>query len=271
VTAGVNQSNRIKLQARGIRLAYWNERTKRRLEILAGIDLSVSDGELVAIVGPSGCGKSSFLSAVDGLLKLNAGTIEVDGNIVNAPGHDRAMVFQQDCLFPWRTVLRNVSYGLELRGELPRAEIRKRAESLIELVGLTGFSASYPHELSGGMRQRVNIARALAPHPELLLLDEPFAALDAQTRDFMQLELLKILARTGTTALFITHQIDEAVFLANRVAVFSARPARVKQIVEVDLPRQRVLEMKLWPRFRELQDEIWRSIYQETIQLSAAE
>ncbi len=271
MTAGVDQSNRFKLLARGVRLAYSNERTKRRLEILAGIDLAVQPGELVAIVGPSGCGKSSFLSVVDGLVKPNGGAIEVDGNPVSGPGRDRAMVFQQDSLFPWRTVLRNVSYGLELRGELSKVEIRKRAESLIELVGLTGFADSYPHELSGGMRQRVNIARALAPHPELLLLDEPFASLDAQTRDFMQLELLKILARTGTTALFITHQIDEAVFLANRVAVFSARPARVKQIVEVDLPAQRSLEMKLRPRFRELQDEIWRSIYQETIQLAAAE
>jgi NitT/TauT family transport system ATP-binding protein len=181
------------------------------------------------------------------------------------------MVFQQDSLFPWRTVLRNIAYGLELRGELSRAEIRKRAESLIELVGLSGFAEHYPHELSGGMRQRVNIARALAPNPELLLLDEPFASLDAQTRDFMQAELLKILARTRTTALFITHQIDEAVFLANRVAVFSVRPARVKQIVDIDLPRERRLEMKLLPRFRELQDEIWRSIYEETVQLVAAQ
>jgi NitT/TauT family transport system ATP-binding protein len=262
---------RFKMQARGVRLAYAQERTRRRLDILAGVDLAVAEGELVAIVGPSGCGKSSFLSAVDGLVKPTSGLIEVDGKRVSGPGRDRAMVFQQDSLFPWRTVLRNIAYGLELRGELSRAEIRKRAESLIELVGLSGFAEHYPHELSGGMRQRVNIARALAPNPELLLLDEPFASLDAQTRDFMQAELLKILARTRTTALFITHQIDEAVFLANRVAVFSVRPARVKQIVDIDLPRERRLEMKLLPRFRELQDEIWRSIYEETVQLVAAQ
>jgi NitT/TauT family transport system ATP-binding protein len=264
-------SGRIKMQARGVRLAYAQERNRRRLEVLAGIDLTIAEGELVAIVGPSGCGKSSFLAAVDGLVKPTSGLIEVDGRPVSGPGRDRAMVFQQDSLFPWRTVLRNIAYGLELRSELSRAEIRARAEALIELVGLIGFAEHFPHELSGGMRQRVNIARALAPNPELLLLDEPFASLDAQTRDFMQAELLKILARTGTTAIFITHQIDEAVFLANRVAVFSARPARVKQIVEIDLPRERRLEMKLLPRFRELQDEIWRSIYEETVQLVAAQ
>jgi NitT/TauT family transport system ATP-binding protein len=267
----MEQAARMKLQARDVRLSYANERTRRVLEILAGIDIAVREGELVAIVGPSGCGKSSFLAVVDGLVKPTAGTIEVDGRVVSGPAHDRAMVFQQDSLFPWRTVLRNVEYGLELRNDLPRSAIRERAESLIELVGLSGFADNYPHELSGGMRQRVNIARALAPHPELLLLDEPFASLDAQTRDFMQAELLKILARTRTTALFVTHQIDEAVFLAHRVVVFSARPARVKQIVEIDLPARRNLEMKLLPRFRELQDEIWRSIYEETMHLVAAQ
>lgn len=262
---------RTKLESRGVRLSFANERTKRRLEILAGIDLAVGEGELVAIVGPSGCGKSSFLAVVDGLVKPAAGTIEMDGEAMSAPGRDRAMVFQQDSLFPWRTVLRNIAYGLELRRERSASEIRERAESLIDLVGLTGFADSYPHELSGGMRQRVNIARALALEPELLLLDEPFASLDAQTRDLMQAELLKILARTRTTALFVTHQIDEAVFVADRVAVFSARPARVKQIVTIDLPAPRRLEMKLLPRFRELQDEIWRSIYEETVQLAAAQ
>lgn len=262
---------RTKLEARGVRLAYANERTKQRLDVLAGIDLAVAAGERVAIVGPSGCGKSSFLAAVDGLVKPTAGTIEVDGKVVSAPGRDRAMVFQQDSLFPWRTVLRNIAYGLELRRELSATEIRERARSLIDLVGLTGFAESYPHELSGGMRQRVNIARALALEPELLLLDEPFASLDAQTRDLMQAELLNILARTGTTALFVTHQIDEAVFLAKRVAVFSARPARVKQTIAIDLPAPRQLEMKLLPRFRELHDEIWRSIYEETVHLAAAQ
>jgi NitT/TauT family transport system ATP-binding protein len=242
---------------------------KRQLPVLGGIDLSVHEGELVAIVGPSGCGKSTFLSAVDGLVKLTGGEIAVDGKPVAGPGPDRAMVFQQDSLFPWRTVSRNVMYGLELQNRLSKAEIRERAASLVELVGLSGFAENYPHELSGGMRQRVNIARALATDPELLLLDEPLAALDAQTREFMQVELLKILARAGKTALFVTHQIDEAIFLANRVAVFSARPARIKEIIAIDLPTQRSLEVKFQPRFRELQDHIWRLIYEESATMAA--
>ena len=253
----------VKLSARGVRIDFWNERIKRNLRVLDGVDLDVREGELLAIVGPSGCGKSTFLGAVDGLVKMRAGEIRVDDLRVDKPGADRAMVFQQDSLFPWRTVMRNVSYGLELQGRLPKGEIRDRAASLVELVGLKGFGEHYPHELSGGMRQRVNIARALATDPKLLLLDEPFAALDAQTREFMQVELLKILARAKKTALFITHQIDEAVFLANRVAVFSARPARIKAIVDVDLPAQRTLETKLQPRFRDLQERIWRLIEEE--------
>jgi NitT/TauT family transport system ATP-binding protein len=257
-------SRAVKLEALGVRLAFYNERMKRQLPVLAGIDLRVFEGELLAVVGPSGCGKSTFLSAVDGLVKLSSGEIRVDGKSVTGPGPDRAMVFQQDSLFPWRTVSRNVMYGLELQKRLSKEEMRKRAGTLVELVGLSGFADHYPHELSGGMRQRVNIARALAPDPELLLLDEPFAALDAQTREFMQVELLKILARAGKTAIFITHQIDEAIFLANRVAVFSARPARIKELIEIDLPPNRSLEVKLNPRFRELQDHIWRLIYEES-------
>ncbi len=254
----------LKLEAAGVKLAFYNERMKRQLVVLGGIDLTVREGELVSIVGPSGCGKSTFLSAVDGLVKVNGGTIKVDGKTVSAPGPDRAMVFQQDSLFPWRTVLRNVMYGLELQKRLSKDEMRKRASDLVELVGLGGFAEHYPHELSGGMRQRVNIARALAPDPELLLLDEPFAALDAQTREFMQVELLKILARAKKTALFITHQIDEAIILSHRVAVFSARPARIKALIDIDLPAARTLEVKLSPRFRELQDHIWRLIQEES-------
>ena len=254
----------LKLEAKGVRLAFANERMKRHLPVLAGIDLIVREGELVAIVGPSGCGKSSFLNAVDGLVKLSGGEIRVDGKAVTAPGPDRAMVFQQDSLFPWRTVMRNVMYGLELQGRLPKEQMRARAGALVDLVGLSGFSEHYPHELSGGMRQRVNIARALAPDPQLLLLDEPFAALDAQTREFMQGELLKILSRASKTALFITHQIDEAIFLAGRVVVFSARPARIKAIIDIDLPPARSLDMKLGPRFRELQDHIWHLIQEES-------
>ena len=260
----MNIARRLKLQSKNARLSFYSERMKRRLQVLDGIDLKLYEGELVAIVGPSGCGKSTFLNAVDGLAKLDGGDILVDGKRIAAPGPDRAMVFQHDSLFPWYTVRRNVMYGLDLQRKLGTEEKLDRADNLIELVGLQGFADHYPHELSGGMRQRVNIARALAPEPELLLLDEPFAALDAQTREFMQVELMKILSSARKTALFITHQIDEAIFLADRVAVFSARPARIKEIVAIDLPANRTLEVKLQPRFRELYNHIWRLIQEES-------
>jgi NitT/TauT family transport system ATP-binding protein len=254
----------IKMSATGVRLDYFNERIGQTLHVLDGIDMSVNEGELVSIVGPSGCGKSTFLAAVDGLIHVDGGEIRVSGQTVTEPGPDRAMVFQNDSLFPWRTVLQNVMYGLEIQQKMPKSAMIDRARGLVELVGLKGFADHFPHELSGGMRQRVNIARALAPDPELLLLDEPFAALDAQTREFMQAELLKILERTRKTALFITHQIDEAIFLSNRVAVFSARPARIKEIVNIDLPAARHLAIKHQPRFRDLQAHVWRLIEEES-------
>jgi NitT/TauT family transport system ATP-binding protein len=252
-----------KLEARRVSLEHYNERTGQYLSVLAGIDLDVFAGELVSIVGPSGCGKTTFLNAVDGLVRVTEGEIRVDGKPVTGPGPDRAVVFQNDSLFPWRTVLHNVTYGLELQGRLGRPDREQRARGLIELVGLGGFAEHYPHELSGGMRQRVNIARALAMEPQLLLLDEPFAALDAQTREFMQVELLKILARARTTALFITHQISEAIFLADRVVVFSARPASIKDIIAVDLPPVRTLDLKHQPSFVEVERRVWRLIEEE--------
>ena len=256
-------TRRAKLEVRGVALDLFNERTQQVLPVLRDIDLEVREGELVAIVGPSGCGKSTFLNAVDGLIAVTAGDIRVDGRKVDGTGPDRAMVFQHDSLFPWRTVVANVMYGLDIQGRLPRSERNERASALVELVGLAGFAEHYPHELSGGMRQRVNIARALVLEPQLLLLDEPFAALDAQTREFMQLELLKILARTKTTALFVTHQINEAVFLSDRVVVLSARPAVIKDVITVDLPAGRALDIKHHPRFLELERHIWRLIEQE--------
>jgi len=252
-----------KLSLRGVSLDHVNERTQQILPVLRGIDFDVHEGELVCIVGPSGCGKTTLLNAVDGLIRTTAGRILVDGREVAGPGPDRAMVFQHDSLFPWRTVAANVSYGLDRQGELSAAERRDRARALVELVGLAGFAEHYPHELSGGMRQRVNIARALATQPQLLLLDEPFAALDAQTREFMQVELLKILARARTTALFVTHQINEAVFLSTRVVVLSARPATVKEIIAVDLPPSRTLAMKHQSSFLDFEQRIWRLIEQE--------
>src|SRR6478609_4057710 len=256
---------RAKLEVRGVSLDLYNERTRKSLPVLRDLDFEVFDGELVSIVGPSGCGKSTFLNAVDGLIRVSSGEILVDGRAVSGPGPDRAMVFQHDSLFPWRTVRENVMYGLDLQGRLTKSERRERALALIELVGLTGFADHYPHELSGGMRQRVNIARALVMEPQLLLLDEPFAALDAQTREFMQMELLKILSRARTTALFITHQISEAIFLSNRVAVFSARPATIKEIIDIDLPQDRTLAIKHEPRFVELEKHVWRLIEEEAV------
>ena len=208
-----------KLEAKNVRLSYYNERMKRRLEVLDGIDLAVSEGELVAIVGPSGCGKSSFLNAVDGLAKPTGGEIRLDGKPISAPGPDRAMVFQQDSLFPWYTVARNVMYGLDLQSRAAKTEMRARASALIELVGLSGFAEHYPHELSGGMRQRVNIARALAPDPELLLLDEPFAALDALTRIRMHDLVRELVASHRPGVLLVTHDVDEAIALADRILV----------------------------------------------------
>ncbi len=252
-----------KLELRGVSLEHVNERTRQILPVLQDVDLKVYEGELVCLVGPSGCGKTTLLNAVDGLMPIVGGKILVDNRAIDGPGPDRAMVFQADSLFPWRTVVQNVMYGLELQRQLPQQQIRERALALIQLVGLGGFADHYPHELSGGMRQRVNIARALVMEPKLLLLDEPFAALDAQTREFMQVELLKIFARTRTTALFVTHQIGEAVFLSTRVVVLSARPAQIKEIIDVDLPPMRTLAMKHQPEFLKLEQRIWRLIEEE--------
>src|ERR1700751_1455204 len=252
-----------KLDVRGVTLVHYNERNQQALRVLEGIDLQAGEGELGSIVGPSGCGKTTFLNAVDGLARVTSGEIRLDGRVVDRPGPDRAFVFQHDSLFPWRTVLQNVSYGLELQRRLGKAEIGERARRLIELVGLKGFGQLFPQGLSGGMPQRFNIARSLVVEPELLLLDEPFAALDAQTREFMQFELMKILARARATALFITHQISEAIFLSNRIVVFSARSARSKDIVAVDLPAARTLDMKHSPEFVALERRIWRLIEEE--------
>lgn len=260
----MNPDKKVKLEASRVSMEYFNERREQYLLALKEIDLKIYEGELVCIVGPSGCGKSTFLNAVDGLLKISAGSLLLDGKPINGPGAGRAMVFQNDSLLPWRTVLQNVCYGMEIQNSYPKPEMKERAEHYVQLVGLKGFEHHYPNELSGGMKQRVNIARALATNPELLLLDEPFAALDAQTREFMQVELLKILEKAKTTALFITHQINEAVFLADRVVVFSARPGTIKEIVPVHFPAPRSIKLKHDARFLEIEDHIWRLIEEES-------
>src|SRR5258708_699435 len=252
-----------KLEARGVAVEYFQPRSGRRLTALENVNLDVESGEFLAIVGPSGCGKTTFLYAMDGLIPLKRGAIHLDGKLVKGPGRDRAVVFQSPSLLPWRSVSGNIIYGVEMQGRQRDPRTKTTVENLIRLVGLQGFEHAYPGELSGGMQQRVNLARALATDPELLLLDEPFAALDAQTREFMQRELLRIWGETRKTALFITHDIKEAVYLADRVMVFTRRPGRVKGCVDIDLPRPRELKIKREPRFLEYEDQIWSSIEEE--------
>ena len=202
------------------------------LEALRGINLNVERGEFISVVGPSGCGKTTFLRIVAGLEHASSGEVLLDGRAVREPGSDRGFVFQNDSLLPWRTVLANAIIGREVAGSIGPAD-RKRTMELLKLVGLEGFEHYHPRQLSGGMRQRVNLARALAIDPEILLMDEPFAALDAQTREIMQTELLRIWERGQKTVLFVTHQIDEAVFLSDRVLVFARRPGRVQAEIKI--------------------------------------
>jgi len=245
-----------KLEARDVRLDYFQPRTDARLVALDGVNLEVMAGEFVSIVGPSGCGKTTFLSVVDGLIAASGGRILVEGQVVTKPGPDRAVVFQDASLLPWRTVLGNVLYGLECQGVSARAA-KERASHFIEMVGLSGFEQHYAHELSGGMQQRVNLARALVMDPKILLMDEPFASLDAQTREAMQEELLRIWVKAGKTVLFVTHQIDEAIYLSDRVVVFSGRPGKVKEIIPVGIERPRTLRLKRESRFHAIEDRIW--------------
>ncbi len=251
-----------KVEATDVTVRYHNARTGVATLALDGLSLDVRPGEFLSIVGPSGCGKTTFLYCLDGLIPLSGGRILLDGTPIVAPGRDRAVVFQSPSLLPWRTVLRNVTYGLELQGTPFRAA-EARAREMIALVGLKGFEHYHPLELSGGMQQRVNLARALVMDAEVILLDEPFAALDAQTREFMQAELMRIWQETRRTAVFITHQINEALYLADRVVVLSGRPGRVKQIIPVDFPRPRELRVKRTPAFLDLEDKIWSLIEEE--------
>jgi NitT/TauT family transport system ATP-binding protein len=251
---------RQKLELQNISMQY--SQRGRRFEAVRDVSLAVDAGEFISLVGASGCGKTTLLRIVDGLVTPSRGQVWVDGREVTRPGPDRGFVFQQDALFPWRTVLDNVVFGLEVQGRA-RREARARASDLLGLVGLTGFEQHFPHELSGGMRQRANLARALTIDPDVLLMDEPFAALDAQTREIMQAELLRIWRSNRKTVLFVTHQIDEAVYLADRVVVMTSGPGQVKAVLTVDIPRPRDLSVKRTPRFLELVDAIWRMIEEE--------
>src|SRR5438046_4425064 len=221
----------------------------------------------MVIVGRSGCGKTSMLNIVAGLLPYEEGNVLIDGKRIFGPGIDRAVVFQHASLLPWRTIAGNVRYGMELQKRFDQPTMKERTDYFIKLVGLTGFEQHYPSELSGGMQQRVNLARALAADPVVLLMDEPFAALDAQTREIMQAELLKIWTLARKTVLFITHQINEGVYLADRVAVLSARPGRLKDVFQVSFERPRTLRLKRDPKFLQIEDASWQLIEEESAQL----
>ena len=233
---------------------------------LNGVNLEIKENEFICVVGPSGCGKSTLLNIIAGLLEPTSGTVTLDGKVIEGTGVERGVVFQQYALFPWRTVLKNVMFPLEMK-KVPKEEAETIARKYIKSVGLEGFEKSYPKELSGGMKQRVAIARAYAANPEVLLLDEPFGALDAQTRVQLQTELLETWEKEKKTCFFITHDVDEAIILAQRVIIMSARPGRIKKIVDIDIPYPRTQATKTDPRFLELKSEIWNQVYQEFLEV----
>jgi NitT/TauT family transport system ATP-binding protein len=233
------------------------------LTALDDVSLDIKAGEFLSLVGPSGSGKSTLLDLLGGLSAPTSGQVLVDGKPVTGPGLDRAVVFQQYALFPWRTARGNVEFGLEAQG-LPRRERSARAREFLHLVGLSGFEERYPHELSGGMKQRVAIARGLAYDPDILLMDEPFAALDAQTRELLQDEVLRIWQATGKTIVFITHGIEEAVYLGQRVAVLTSRPGRLKQVLAIDLgDRHASTDLRSTPEFGRYRHLIWSLLHDE--------
>jgi NitT/TauT family transport system ATP-binding protein len=238
-------------------------RANRQLLAIHDVDLQIADGEFLVIVGPSGCGKSTLLDMLAGLTPATTGRILIDGTPITGPGLDRGVVFQQYALLPWRTTRENVEFGLEA-ARVGRRERRERAREYLDLVGLNGFEESYPHQLSGGMKQRVAIARSLATDPELLIMDEPFGALDALTRDSLQTQLARIWERTGKTIVFVTHSIDEAVYLGQRVAVMSARPGRIKAIVDIPLTSdEAVADVRANPDFGRLSRLVWEELRDE--------
>lgn len=243
---------RTKLRTDALGMAF--DRDAQRMSVLENINLEVFEGEFVCVLGPSGCGKSTLLSTMAGFLAPTSGEVRIDGEIVRGPDPRRIFVFQERGVFPWLTVEGNIGFGL---GKLPRAERAQRVEHYIKMVGLEGFEKSYPHELSGGMKQRVEVARALAVNPDVMFLDEPFGALDSITRMVMRGELLRIWQAERKTILFVTHDIDEAVQLADRVVVMSARPGRIQQIVPIDVAHPRNISS---PRYLELRDGILNQI-----------
>jgi NitT/TauT family transport system ATP-binding protein len=245
---------KVALEAAGVRKTY--TKNGRSIAVLDVERFAVREGEFVTVIGPSGCGKSTLLHIMGGFIPADAGAIRVFGDAVNGPGPDRGMMFQEFALFPWKTVEGNVAWGLEVQG-LQKQKIADTVQAYLEMIGLTEFRKHYPAELSGGMKQRVALARVLAFNPKVLLMDEPFGALDAQTRETMQEEVTRLWERTRKTIVFVTHDIEEAVFLGDRVVVLSARPGRIREEVRIELPRPRTLELKKSMQCHEYRNRIW--------------
>ena len=252
------------ISVRGLTVGYDVARTGKRLIAIEGVDLDVDEGEFVTVLGPSGCGKTTFMNVIAGLVKPSAGQVLVGGEPVTGPGPDRAVVFQDYALLPWRTVSDNVKFGLEMQKGLKGAGWRDRVQEAIELVGLAGFEHSYPRELSGGMQQRVGLARAIVAKPRILLMDEPLGAVDALTREVMRDEIEKLIAATGKTVLFITHSIEEAILLGDRIVVFKSHPGAIKEVITTGLDRPRSeRSVQSDPRFLELRDHLWDALQGE--------
>jgi NitT/TauT family transport system ATP-binding protein len=251
----------IALEATGVRKIY--RKDGREMPVLDVGSFVAREGEFITIIGPSGCGKSTFLHIMGGFIPADGGDIRVYGNAVNGPGPDRGMVFQEFALFPWKTVAGNVAWGLESQG-VEKEKINETVSAYLEMMDLAQFRNHYPAEISGGMKQRVALARVLAFNPKVLLMDEPFGALDAQTRETMQEEVTRIWERTRKTIVFVTHDIEEAVFLGDRVIVLSARPGRIREDIRIGLPRPRTLEIKKSAQCHEYRNTIWDLIRQES-------
>lgn len=263
--AGKERNLTPKVQIKAVEKIY--EGRNGKTVALNGVNLDIYDNEFICVVGPSGCGKSTLLNIIAGLHKPTSGEVLVDGVKVEGTGVDRGVVFQQYALFPWLTVKKNVEFGLTLKKGLSKQEIEETAMKYIKMVDLEKFVNSYPKELSGGMKQRVAIARAYAVNPSLLLMDEPFGALDAQTRTQLQTELLKTWDEEKKTCFFITHDVEESILLATKVVVMSARPGRIKEVIDIDIPYPRNQETKMTPRFVELKNYIWNMVYKEYLEV----
>ncbi len=258
------EERNIKLKIDNVKKIY-NSRNGEMIA-LNGVSLDIYENEFICVVGPSGCGKSTLLNIIAGLLEPSSGKVYCDGKEVVGTGTERGVVFQQYALFPWMTVKKNVMFGLNLQG-IKGAEAEEKAMKYIKMVQLEDFLDHYPKELSGGMKQRVAIARAYAVNPSVLLMDEPFGALDAQTRTQLQSELLETWEKERKTCFFITHDVDEAIILAQKVIIMSARPGRIKEIVDIDIPYPRTQETKMAPEFLELKNHIWSQVYQEYLEV----